>query len=74
VPHPIQKQRCAGEYPKRFLYRLVRHCGLAFFDRWAGMQQSGVLQMDLFVPLQGCAHSTTCALSHKLTNFVKLRL
>jgi hypothetical protein len=39
---PVQKQRCAGEYPDRFLHRLVRHCGLAFFDRWAGMQQTGV--------------------------------
>ena len=43
MPRPVQKQRCAGEYPDRFLHRLVRHCGLAFFDRLAGMQQSGGL-------------------------------
>ncbi len=41
MPRPVQKQQCAGGYSDRFLHRLVRHCGLEFFDKLAGMQQSG---------------------------------
>src|SRR5262249_49344827 len=43
-------------------------------DTTCRVHVTGVLQVALFVPLQDRAHSTTRALSHKLTNFVKLRL
>ena len=41
MAYPVQKQRLAGGYRDRFLHRPVRHCGLAFFDRSAAVQQSG---------------------------------